>query len=153
MSTTASTADHGAHGEHHGDHGEHIHPQKYYTQTWAILCGLLIVSFLGPMLGHPLVTLLTAFGIAIVKAYLVCARFMHLNIEKRYAGMLLLTVLALIALFYSAVAPDVMKHEGQHWENVAAKAETQRRLASEDDHGHPKQPGTAGGHAAPGEHH
>src|SRR5688500_9324914 len=124
MSTAAPTADH-SHGAAHGHggdhHEEHVHPQKYYVQTWAILCGLLIISFVGPMLEIQIVTLLTAFGIAIVKAYLVCARFMHLNIEKKYAGMLLLTVLALISLFYFAVAPDVMKHEGQHWENVAAK--------------------------------
>ena len=60
-------------------------------------------------------TLITAFGIAIVKAYLVAKNFMHLNIEPRYAVYLLCTVLAFILLFFAGTAPDVMKHEGSHW--------------------------------------
>ena len=142
MSTTApaahGSADHGAHG-----HEEHIHPPKHYIKLWAILCALLIVSFLGPMLEIQIVTLLTAFGIAIVKAYIVCAYFMHLNIEKKYAALLELTVLALIALFYFAVAPDVMKHKGTNWTNVAAEEQIKWRLENEDEHGHLK-PGAHG---------
>jgi caa(3)-type oxidase subunit IV len=148
MSTTAPAA-HGS--ADHGAHEEHIHPPKHYIKLWAILCGLLIVSFLGPMIGIQVVTLLTAFGIAIVKAYIVCAYFMHLNIEKKYAALLELTVLALISLFYFAVAPDVMKHQGTNWTNVAAEAQIKWRLENEDEHGHPKTHG-AEGHGGAAEH-
>ena len=44
---------------------------------------LLVVSVAGPMLEIKIVTLITAFGIAVVKAYLVAKNFMHLNIEQR----------------------------------------------------------------------
>ena len=74
--------------EHSEEHG-----QAYYVKIWGILLVLLIVSILGPVLAPHLefgflkawmITLITAFGIAVVKAYLVAANFMHLNIEKRY---------------------------------------------------------------------
>jgi caa(3)-type oxidase subunit IV len=115
-------------GEHHE---EHIHPVKYYVQTWALLCVLLMISFGGPFLGIKWVTLTTAFGIAIVKAYFVCARFMHLNIEKRLASMIVFMAVVLMGLFFSGVSPDIMKHEGDHWVNVAANAETTRRIERE----------------------
>jgi hypothetical protein len=34
-------------------------------------------------------------------------------------------------LFFAGVAPDVMKHQGQNWENVAAKTEIERGLEAE----------------------
>jgi caa(3)-type oxidase subunit IV len=97
------------------------HSESHYIKVWAILVGLLVVSVLGPMLGHPLVTLITAFGIAIVKAYLVAKNFMHLNVEKRFVGYILLSMVVLMFLMVGGVAPDVLKHDGLRWENTAAK--------------------------------
>jgi caa(3)-type oxidase subunit IV len=123
------------HQDHADDHG-----QAYYVKIWAILLVLLIVSILGPILAPHMefgflkawmITLMTAFGIAIVKAYLVAANFMHLNIEKRYITYLLTTMLMLMLLFFAGVSPDVMKHKGQNWENVAAEAEVKRALEAE----------------------
>ncbi|MGB5368181.1 MAG: cytochrome C oxidase subunit IV family protein [Polyangiales bacterium] len=123
------------HQDHADDHG-----QAFYVKIWAILLVLLIVSILGPILAPHLefgflkawmITLMTAFGIAIVKAYLVAANFMHLNIEKRYITYLLSTMLMLMLLFFAGVSPDVMKHKGQNWENVAAEAEVERALKAE----------------------
>jgi caa(3)-type oxidase subunit IV len=95
------------------DMSEHAHPN--YVKVWAILVALLMVSITGPMVGIPLLTLMTAFGIAIVKAYLVAKNFMHLNIEKRFVVYLLGTVLAFMVLFYAGASPDVMQHEGTNW--------------------------------------
>jgi caa(3)-type oxidase subunit IV len=103
---------------HTDQHSEH-HPN--YFKIYGILLVLLMVSIAGPMVGIKAVTLITAFGIAVVKAYLVAANFMHLKVEKSYIAYLLLTALALLALFYAGVSPDVMKHRGRQWENVAAK--------------------------------
>jgi len=123
----------------HQDHAEH-HGQAFYVKIWAVLLVLLILSILGPILAPHLefgflkawmITLMTAFGIAIVKAYLVAANFMHLNIEKRYITYLLTTMLMLMLLFFAGVSPDVMKHKGQNWENVAAEAEVERALKAE----------------------
>lgn len=116
----------------HHDHAadEHVHPPSFYVKIWGILTVLFVISVAGPMLGIKLVTIITAFGIAIVKAYLVCAHFMHLNIQKRWVVYLELGVLAMVLLFWFGVAPDVMKHEGQNWENVAAKQAVERGLAA-----------------------
>lgn len=89
------------------------HPN--YVRIWAILLVLLVISVLGPFIGIRSVTLLTAFGIAFVKAYLVAKHFMHLNVQPRYVVYLLSTVLAFMLLFFAAVAPDVMKSEGSGW--------------------------------------
>jgi caa(3)-type oxidase subunit IV len=99
-------SEHAAHADHH-----HVN----YIRIWQILLVLLVISVAGPFLEIQVVTLVTAFGIAIIKAYLVAKNFMHLNLEPRYAVYLLLTMLVFVFLFFAAVAPDVMKHEGQNW--------------------------------------
>ena len=49
----------------------HVHPN--YIKIWYWLLVLLAVSVAGPMLEIPAITIITAFGIATVKAYLVAA--------------------------------------------------------------------------------
>jgi caa(3)-type oxidase subunit IV len=107
------------------EQAEHTGNEVNYVKIWAILLCLLVVSILGPFLGIKIVTLLTAFGIAIVKAYLVAKNFMHLNIEPRYAVYLLTTMLVFVLLFFAGTAPDVMKHEGRNWVKPAVHVEAQ----------------------------
>ena len=76
---------------------------------------LLVVSVAGPFLEIKVVTLITAFGIAIVKAYMVAKNFMHLNIERQYVVYLILTMLVFVLLFFAGTAPDVMKWDGDNW--------------------------------------
>jgi len=106
------------------EHEEHAAHEVNYVKIWAILLVLLAVSIAGPTLEIKVVTLLTAFGIAIVKAYLVAKNFMHLNIEPRYAVYLLCTVLVFMLLFFAGAAPDVMKHEGTNWVKPAVEVES-----------------------------
>jgi caa(3)-type oxidase subunit IV len=98
---------------------EHAHAEAHapinYVRVWGVLLLLLMVSVAGPMLGVKLVTLITAFGIAVVKAYLVAKNFMHINIEKRFVAYFILTVLVFVFLFFAGSAPDVMKKQGTHW--------------------------------------
>ncbi len=126
MSSHAHTASDSALGD--AAHGNHEHPN--YIKIWAILVGLLVVSVCGPMLGIKAVTIFTAFGIAIIKAYIVAKNFMHLNVERRFVIYLLLTMLAFMLLLFGGVAPDVLRHDGRNWENIAAKAEIERALAA-----------------------
>ena len=105
----------------------HAHPS--YVKIWAILLALLIVSFVGPFLGIRVVTLLTAFGIAVVKAYIVARYFMHINIEKKYVIYLVGSMVVLMVLMVGAVAPDVMHHDGANWHNQAAADEVKRGMA------------------------
>lgn len=91
----------------------HHHPN--YVRIWVILLVLLAISVLGPLFGHPIVTLITAFGIAVVKAYLVAKNFMHINVAPRFVGYLMATALIFMLLFFAGTAPDVMKLEGTRW--------------------------------------
>src|SRR6185503_14014509 len=105
----------------------HAHPS--YVKIWAILLALLIVSFIGPFLGIRAVTLITALGIALVKAYIVARYFMHINIEKKYVAYLVGSMVVLMMLMVGAVSPDVMQHKGANWENTAAKAAVDHGMA------------------------
>jgi len=110
-------SEHAAHAE------EHAHEHPNYIKIWGILVVLLVVSVAGPFLGHPIVTLITAFGIALVKAYLVIKNFMHLNVQPKVVWYFLATCLLFLLVFFAGTAPDVMEHEGANWNNVAAKKE------------------------------
>ena len=114
---------------------DHAHTERHYIRIWAILCALLVVSVVGPMAGIRVLTLITAFGIAIVKAYLVAKNFMHLDIEARYVSYLLLAMVAFLVVLFAGVAPDVMLHDGHLWSNDAAKSAGEAAItASEPSH-------------------
>ena len=100
--------------------GEHASPMGY-VKIWAILLVLLIISILGPMLGHPVVTMITAFGIALVKAFMVAKFFMHLDLEKKIVWYMLTAMILMVAMFFFGSAADVMKSEGHNWKNTAAE--------------------------------
>ena len=116
--------------EEHHEH--HEHPP--YVKIWAILLALLVVSVLGPELGIRWVTLLTAFGIAIVKAYMVAKNFMHVNIEPKFITYLLLTGVLFMFLFFAGTAPDVMKAEGTNWEKASWMAEASAAAEAKSHH-------------------
>ena len=120
--------------EAHG--AEHAHAHANPVKVWAILCVLLVVSVVGPMAEIRIVTLITAFGIAGVKAYLVAKHFLHLGAERRYIAYALAVSVAFMVLLFAGVAPDVMEHHGRNWKNVAAAKEVERALheAASDEH-------------------
>jgi len=98
------------------------HSEMYYVKIWALLLVLLIISICGPMLEIKILTLITAFGIAGVKAAIVASRFMHLNVEKKYIHYMLYFMLLMMVIFFAGVAPDVMRNEGTNWINAESKA-------------------------------
>ena len=63
-----------------------------YKRVYLWLLALLVVSVAGPFIGILSVTLITAFGIAVVKANLVIQNFMHLRWEKTLAKWVLIHV-------------------------------------------------------------
>lgn len=116
----------GANAEHHTN----------YTKIYITLLVLLVVSIIGPELGIFWVTLVTAFGIALVKATMVIREFMHLKDERALIGWVLASSLLLMFLFFFGVAPDVMKHEGANWENIAAKEYIEAGLSASGEEEH-----------------
>ncbi len=112
------------HDHAHGD----SHSPAHYKKIYAALLVLLCISVAGPFLEIQWVTLVTAFGIACVKAYLVAKHFMHVDVPPKFVMMFVGAALTIMFLFFFAIAPDVMSHDGANWENVAAKQETARAL-------------------------
>ena len=105
----------------------YAHPN--YIKIWFWLLGLLVISVAGPMLEIPALTIITAFGIAIVKAYLVAANFMHLKFEKKFIWYLLILSICLLGVFFFGVAPDVMMIDGDQWiDCIADKSCVEQRL-------------------------
>ncbi len=141
-----------AHTDGH-DHDHDAHSPRHYVKVYVGLLVLLAVSIVGPEVSSHMgaaglyVMLITAFGIAFVKAWLVIKHFMHLPAEKPIAGYILLICLMFLVLFFAGVAPDVHNHDGANWTNLAAKAEIARGMAA-----HEAELAAGGEHGAHGEH-
>ncbi len=108
------------------DHPPRPSHASHYLKVWAVLLVLLVVSVAGPFLDIRAVTLITAFGVAGVKAYLVAKNFMHINLERRFIVYMVGAMGAIMLVMVGGIAPDVLKHDGRQWENTAAKAEVER---------------------------
>ena len=105
----------------------HEHPN--YIKIWYWLLILLAISIAGPMLEMPAVTIITAFGIAVVKSFLVAANFMHLKFEKRIIWFLLILSICQLGVFFFGVASDIMMKEGDQWiDCIADKSCVEQRL-------------------------
>ena len=105
----------------------HEHPN--YVKIWYWLLVLLAISVAGPMLEVPALTLITAFGIAIIKSLLVAANYMHLKFEKKIIWLLLILSLCLLGVFFFGTAPDIMMTEGDQWiDCIADKSCVEQRL-------------------------
>ena len=126
----------------------HAH-HRNYVKIWAILLVLLVVSIVGPMTGIRVVMLITAFGVALLKAYLVAKNFMHLDIEKPIVHWMLAVVLAFMVLLFAGVSPDVMKDRGSGWKKDAGfhaeKGRAHGTADHGDTHGTEPKPGSSGG--------
>lgn len=113
------------------EHKEHSHTN--YVKIWGILLVLLIVSVVGPMTGIKAIILITAFGIAIVKALMVAGYFMHLNVEKKLAWYMLIATVAFLLVCFFGIAPDVMRSEGTNWKKIPIE-KAEPSAAKEDAH-------------------
>src|SRR3954471_20684036 len=115
---------------HHTPHAPHVNYKKIYV-TLLVLLG---ISIMGPRFGIKWLTLVTAFGIAIVKATMVVQNFMHLKWERKIMKWVLLMSVVIVSLFWAGVSPDVGHHEGRNWVNDAAKAATARGIETPEEH-------------------
>lgn len=132
-----------AHESSHGhDKGHAQGHHRNYVKIWGILMVLLVVSVVGPMTGIRVIMLLTAFGVAAVKAYIVAKNFMHLDVEKPIIRWALGLSVVFMVLMYAGIAPDVQKSEGQNWR----KDEGFHHLPPQPEHGlHHEELETMGG--------
>ncbi len=93
----------------------HAHPN--YVKIWFWLLILLAISVAGPMLEIPWLTVVTAFGIALIKTFMVAANFMHLKFEKKIIWYLLIISILFLGVFFFGTAADIMNTSGQQWKD------------------------------------
>ena len=97
------------------------HGIDHYWKIYLQLTGLFLISFIGPFVAEALpegkirmgLILVTAFGVAVVKAWLVAKNFMHVTVEKRFIHYGLITALVFMLMFVAAIFPDIKNHEGR----------------------------------------
>src|SRR5687768_5588051 len=107
-------AHHGGHGHDHGAHRhgeEHVHEPMHYGRSWGGRLVLFTSWGLGPGVGIKWVTLVTAFGVAGVKASMLVKYCMRLGSERRFVHYFLASSLVRMFLRYAAVAPGVVRHK------------------------------------------
>jgi len=99
---------------------EHKHPD--YKKIYYSLLILLVISIWGPVFALNIdnrtmlvgTVLLTAFGVGLIKATMVVAWFMHLDIEVKVVRRLLAVCIAFLILLFAGVAPEVLCFDGEN---------------------------------------
>ncbi len=122
--------------------GQEHHSASLYIKIWVLLLVLFAVSVIGPIFEIKWVTLITAFGVAGVKAWIVATRFMHLDREKTYISYIMGAMLLFVVVFFAGVSSDVMRSRGVNWTNQAAldHIEKESQKSGDDLHEHSSKP-------------
>jgi caa(3)-type oxidase subunit IV len=116
-------------------------PHTNYVKIWAILVVLLAVSVAGPELEIWWLTLVTAFGIALVKAYVVATKFMHIDHAPKFVTYLMVTCLVFMMLFMAGSASDVFKSSGDNWYKIESDWQYMPPVAQHDEGAHTEEAG------------
>ena len=87
---------------------EEGHRQPPYVAIWLALVVLLAVSVGTGMLGHRLLATVSIFVIAIVKAGLVLANFMHMRFEPRWVAVAIAGAIVCVIVLFIGLYPDIV---------------------------------------------
>jgi cytochrome c oxidase subunit 4 len=82
------------------------HPN--YVALWGILVAALVVSILLGEMKIPVVAVVLIFSVAVAKAYLVAAYYMHLRYEPLFIVIILLAGLVTLYVLFFGLVPDVV---------------------------------------------
>lgn len=88
-------------------HNEHANEHPNYVATWFVLVVLLGFSLAVASVNKTL-ALILIFGVAILKAVIVGANFMHLRFEPRWLTGAVLFACCCLGFFWFGVAPDIV---------------------------------------------
>ena len=97
-------------------------PPIHYIIVWAVLVVLFVGSVGFSFVSSFIVGVVFAFFIAIVKAVMVGAWFMHLNLEPKWVWIMFAGGLMVVFIMWLGIAPDVMEMRGLNWEKIPASA-------------------------------
>ncbi len=82
--------------------------QPNYHVIFAMLIAALVASIFIGTLNVPLVPVILVFSLAIGKAYLVLAYFMHLRSQPLYCTLILVVAFAALYCMFLGVIPDMI---------------------------------------------
>ncbi|MBT9555976.1 MAG: cytochrome C oxidase subunit IV family protein [Myxococcales bacterium] len=145
MATPHSTASPGPalHGGDHHDDGhphEHISPLSMYFGVFGALLVLTVITVWVSTLGLGPIAIYVAMFVAIIKAFMVCAYFMHLKWDSPFNRLVFISSIVFMAIFFVITATD-LGYRGQinpetdtmvlRQEENATAAEAARKAAFE----------------------
>lgn len=96
---------------HPGSTAHHSRGTGFYVAIWVALV-LLLAASVGFQLPSVAASALLVFLIAAVKAYLVLTEFMHLKIEPKFIGVILLGGLASCVVLFIGLYSDIVEPFG-----------------------------------------
>jgi caa(3)-type oxidase subunit IV len=82
------------------------HPN--YVAIWGVLVAALVVSILLGEMNLPVVAAVLIFSVAIAKAYIVAAYYMHLRYEPFFVVIIIVTGLACLYVLFVGLVPDIV---------------------------------------------
>jgi caa(3)-type oxidase subunit IV len=75
---------------------------------WGVLVAALVVSILLGEMNLPVVAAVLIFSVAIAKAYIVAAYYMHLRSEPFFVVIIIVTGLACLYVLFVGLVPDIV---------------------------------------------
>ena len=82
------------------------HPN--YVALWGILVAALVVSILLGEMKIPVLAVVLIFTVAVAKAYLVAAYYMHLRYEPLFVTLIMVAGLLCLYVLFFGLVPDVV---------------------------------------------
>ena len=122
--------------------GNAEHGTNYYVKIYATLvASVTAVIVIGPIVGNFFIIMGVALVIAVFKA----SFFLHLNVEKRWIWLYLITALLCLFAFFFGTSRDILMHEGRSWKRCNAMNEQAReRMVEQTAHVAEHRPDLAG---------
>ncbi len=96
------------------------HPETNYVGIWIILSVAFGLSLVATAISASKVAVVFVFVIAVMKAFLVLSRFMHLSTEPRVIKVLVASSLLALLVLYLGLMPDIV-WEGSRIEFVSSQ--------------------------------
>ncbi|MEB3204944.1 MAG: hypothetical protein VKP57_09615 [Candidatus Sericytochromatia bacterium] len=96
--------------------------ERKYWRIWAILVSLPLLSLAAQQTGMGWLAILVSLVVMLTSTWFAVTTWMHVHLEPRFVPYLCILGLAGMFMFFFMVAPDVLNHEGNNWQNRSADA-------------------------------
>jgi predicted PurR-regulated permease PerM len=109
---------------------EHVVDPGQYIKTWLILVLLPLFSIGAFLTGSRPLAIAVSVVIVLISTVVAMTRFMEIDRLPSFISYIFVTAVVFVGLFFFMVAPDVMKHDGQHWFKPAVQTDQEAAPAA-----------------------